>query len=139
MPAVPVSAHERHVPVHELAQHTPCWHWPDWHSVPAPHGAALSFFEQTPLLQTKPAAQSLAIAQVVRQVSFVPQRYVPHIEDVAAWQVPAPLQVRAWVNVPVPIGQVAATHVVPATYSSQAPAPLHEPSVPHEAASWSVH
>jgi len=41
--------------------------------VPAPHGAALSFFEQTPLLQTKPAAQSLTSVQVVRQVLFVSQ------------------------------------------------------------------
>ena len=52
VPTVPVRLQERHVPVHELAQQTPCWHWPDWHSVPAAHGAALSFFEQTPLLQT---------------------------------------------------------------------------------------
>jgi hypothetical protein len=52
VPAVAANAHERQSPVHELAQQTPCWHCPDWHSVPAPHGAALSFFEQTPLLQT---------------------------------------------------------------------------------------
>jgi hypothetical protein len=52
VPIAPGSAHERHVPVHELLQHTPCWHCPDWHSVPAPHVAPLSFFEQTPLLQT---------------------------------------------------------------------------------------
>lgn len=52
VPTVPGSAHERQVPVHELAQQTPCWHCPDWHSVPAVHTAALSFFEQTPLLQT---------------------------------------------------------------------------------------
>jgi hypothetical protein len=52
VPIVPDSAHERHVPVHELPQHTPCWHWPDWHSVPAPHVVPFSFFEQTPLLQT---------------------------------------------------------------------------------------
>jgi hypothetical protein len=73
VPAVPGSAHERQVPVHELAQQTPCWHCPDWHSVPPVHAAALSFFEQTPLLHTKPVAQSLAIVQVVRQVSFVSQ------------------------------------------------------------------
>jgi hypothetical protein len=52
VPAVPASAHERQSPVHELAQQTPCWHWPDWHSVPAPHGVESSFFEQTPVLQT---------------------------------------------------------------------------------------
>jgi hypothetical protein len=45
-------AHDRQVPVHELAQHTPCWHWPDWHSLPPPQTAPLSFFEHTPLLQT---------------------------------------------------------------------------------------
>jgi hypothetical protein len=52
VPTVPASAHERQIPVQELAQHTFCWHWPDWHSVPSAHGVELSFFEQTPLLHT---------------------------------------------------------------------------------------
>jgi hypothetical protein len=115
VPTAPGRAHERQVPVHELAQQTPCWHWPDWHSVPAAQVAALSFFEQTPLLQTKPVAQSFAVAQVVWQVLFVSQRYVLQDEEVPGWQVPVPVQVRAWVYVPAPTGQVASTHVVPAT------------------------
>jgi hypothetical protein len=113
VPTVPGSAHERQVPVHELAQQTFCWHCPDWHSVPAVHAAALSFFEQTPLLQTKPVAQSPSIVQVVRQVLFVLQAYVPQEAGVPTWHVPAPLQVRACVYVPVT--QVSAAHVVPAT------------------------
>jgi hypothetical protein len=52
VPIVPVSAHDRQVPVHELAQQTFCWHWPVWHSLPAAQTTPLSFFEQTPLLQT---------------------------------------------------------------------------------------
>jgi hypothetical protein len=116
VPAVSVSAHERQVPVHELAQQTPCWHCPDWHSVPAPHATESSFFEQTPLLQTKPAAQSVAsvaFAHVVRQMLFVLQAYVPHEAGVPTWHVPVPLQVRACVYVP--LAQVSAAHVVPAT------------------------
>jgi hypothetical protein len=52
VPMLPASAHDRHVPVHELVQQTPCWHSPVWHSVPAPHATPSSFFEQMPLLQT---------------------------------------------------------------------------------------
>lgn len=49
---LPAIAHDRQVPVQELVQQTPCWHRPDWQSVPAVHTAPGSFFEHTPLLQT---------------------------------------------------------------------------------------
>jgi hypothetical protein len=81
--------------------------------VPAPHVAALSFFEQTPLLQTKPAAQSFTVEHIVWQALFVSQAYVPHDDGVAVWQVPVPLHVRACVNMPAV--HVAVTQVVPAT------------------------
>jgi hypothetical protein len=51
--------------------------------------------------------------QVVRQVLFVLQAYVPHDEEVPAWQVPVPLHVPACVYMPPT--HVAAAHVVPAT------------------------
>lgn len=53
---------------------------------------------------------------------------------VADLQVPAPSQVRAFVWVDAPEGQLEATHTVPAAYRWQAPAPSQTPSVPHEAA-----
>jgi hypothetical protein len=71
VPIEAAMAHERQVPVHELLQQTPCAHWPDWHSLPAAHVAPLSFFEQTPLLQTYPAAQSPTAVQPVRHFPFV--------------------------------------------------------------------
>lgn len=49
---LPAIAHERHVPVQELVQQTPCWQRPVWHSVPAPQVAPFTFFEHTPPLQT---------------------------------------------------------------------------------------
>ena len=48
------------------------------------------------------------------------------------WQVPVPLQVRPGVNVD-PV-QLAPTQVVPVAYRRQAPAPLQNPSVPHDEA-----
>lgn len=51
-----------------------------------------------------------------------------HIDAVAAWQVPVPLQARALVSVE-PV-QVASPHDVPSAYSRQPPVPLHDPSLP---------
>jgi hypothetical protein len=51
--------------------------------------------------------------------------------------VPAPLHVRAGVNVEAE--QVGATHCVPVMYSRHAPAPLQVPSLPQLAAPASVH
>jgi hypothetical protein len=62
-------------------------------------------------LQTLGDAQSAAVAQVVLQ-ALVPQANGAQLDDVAVWQIPVPLHVRAGVNV-VP-EQVGATHCVPA-------------------------
>ena len=56
---------------------------------------------------------------------------------VAVWQVPVPLHICAGVNVE-PV-HVAPAHCVPATYSRQAPLPLHVPSAPQPAGPASVH
>ena len=53
---------------------------------------------------------------------------------VAAWQVPFPSQVRAFVWVDLPEGQLGPTQVVPAAYFAQAPDPSHTPVVPQLAA-----
>jgi hypothetical protein len=137
VPRLPASAHDRQVPVHELVQQTPCWQMPVPHSAPAVQAAPSSFFEQTPLLQTYPAAQSPAAVHEVRHVPFVLHAYVPQEDCVPAWQVPVPLHVRACVYVPA--AQVSAAHDVPAAYRSQAPAPSHAPFVPQLAAPASAH
>jgi hypothetical protein len=56
---------------------------------------------------------------------------------VALPQVPAPLQTRAllWV----PLEQEAPTQMVPDGYFWHAPAPSQTPLLPHEAAPWSAH
>jgi hypothetical protein len=53
---------------------------------------------------------------------------------VADLQVPVPSQVRAFVCVAAPEGQLDATHTVPAAYRWQAPAPSQTPLVLQEAA-----
>jgi hypothetical protein len=59
------------------------------------------------------------------------------LEVLAAVQVPVPLQLRAGVKVDPT--QVAAAHWVEPLYTRQAPLPLQTPSVPQEAAPWSMH
>jgi hypothetical protein len=111
VPALPASAHERHVPVQVDPQQTPCWHRPEAHSAALVHAAARGFFEHCPALQMLGAAQSASLAHAVRQVPLVPQLYAPHEIAVAAWQVPAPLHVRS--GVWLPAAHIAAAHAVP--------------------------
>ena len=63
--------------------------------------------------------------------------YAPQEEAVAAWQVPAPSQVRG--GVAFPALQVPPAQVVPAGQSAQAPAPLHIPVMPQLVASLPAH
>lgn len=97
VPALPVSAHERQVPVQLELQHTPCWQRPDAHSAAVVHAAASGFFEHWPALQTLGDAQSVSLVHAVRQEPLVPQLNGAQPIDVAAWQTPAPLQVRGGV------------------------------------------
>ena len=80
--------------------------------------------------------QSAFVVQVVLH-AVVPHTNGEQFAVDTVWQVPVPLQVRAGVAVD-PV-QVAATQVVPATYSRHAPAPLQVPSLPQLAAPASVH
>jgi hypothetical protein len=57
---------------------------------------------------------------------------------VAARQAPAPSQVRAFVCVDVPAGQVAPAHGVPAAKRWHAPLPSQTPLVPHDVAPMSL-
>jgi hypothetical protein len=136
VPGVPASAHDLHVAVQAVAQQTPCAQMPLVQSVFAVQAVPLGRFVQTPFAQMFGETQSAVTVHDVLHAP-VPHAYGSHIDVVAAWQVPAPLQARADVSVD-PV-QLAATHVVPPAYSRQPPAPSQVPSVPQPAAPASVH
>jgi hypothetical protein len=136
VPSVPASAHDLHVAVHAVAQQTLCAQMPLAQSVPAAHPAPFGRLVQTPLEQMFGETQSVSALHDILQTPE-PHPYGSHIDVVAAWHVPVPLQVRADVSVD-PV-QVAAAQVVPAAYRRHAPLPLHIPSVPQVAAVASVH
>jgi hypothetical protein len=126
VPSEPATAHDRQVPVQAPMQQTPCWQEPELHWAGVVQVAPRGSRPQLVPVQVFGDAQSAVVLQVVRHMP-VPHANGSHIDVLAAWQVPVPLQVRADVSVD-PV-QVAAAHCVPAAYSRHAPAPLQEPSV----------
>jgi len=136
VPTDPAIAHDWQVPPHAVAQQTPWAQNPDRHSPLAPHATPVAFLAQLPPMQVKGATQSVSTVHVVRQTA-APQLYGSHIDIVAAWQVPVPLQDRD--DVSVELVHVAAPHCVPAVYSRQPPEPLQKPSVPQLFMPWSAH
>ena len=72
VPVVPASAHDWQVPAQAVAQQTPCWQKPDWHSDGAPQVRPVGFFAHAPMTQTFGAVQSASA------VHDVLQRLVPH-------------------------------------------------------------
>ena len=111
VPSVPASAHDLQVAVHAVAQQIPCAQIPFAQSVLAVQVAPFGRLVQTLPMQTLGETQSVSAVQDVLQAP-VPQVNGSQADDVAARQVPVPLQVRAGVNVD-PL-QVAAAHEVPA-------------------------
>jgi hypothetical protein len=136
VPSVPASAHDLHVAVQVVAQQMPWAQMLLAQSLLAVQVAPLGRLVQTPVEQMFGDTQSVSTVQVVLQAP-VPHAYGSHIDDVAVWQVPVPLQARADVSVE-PL-QLAATQVVPAVYRRQAPVPLQVPSLPQVEAPASVH
>jgi hypothetical protein len=110
-PTEPASAHDLQVPVQAVAQQKPCAQKPELHSASAAHAALIGLRPQLPLLQVLGDAQSAAVVHDILH-ALLPHAYGAQLDEVAVWQVPVPLQVRAGVNV-VP-EQVGATHCVPA-------------------------
>ena len=108
---MPARAHDLQVAVQVVAQQIPWAQMPLAQSVFAVQVAPLGRFVQTPVEQTFGDTQSVSTVHVVLQAP-VPQVNGSHIDVVAVWQVPVPLQVREDVSVE-PV-QVAATQVVPA-------------------------
>jgi hypothetical protein len=72
-PSVPVSPHERQVPVHGPAQQYPCWQDPDAHSALVVQATPFTFLEQIVPLQTFPALQSPFTAHDALHWPPVPQ------------------------------------------------------------------
>ena len=94
VPGVAASAHDRQIPVHVLPQQTPCSQKPELHSAAPLQAALIGFRPQLPLLQVFGDAQSALVEQVVRHAAD-PHAKGAQLDDVAVWQVPVPLQVRA--------------------------------------------
>ena len=136
VPALPVSAHDRHVPAQAVAQQTPWAQKPELQSVPAPQVAPTGLRPQLPLVQVREGPQSASVWQAVWQVASSPQVNGAHEWLCPVAHVPRPSQRPAEVSVwP---AQLGAWQVTPAGYFWQAPAPLQTPSVPQLAApvSW---
>ena len=136
VPAAPVSAHDRQVPVHAVPQQTPWAQMVLLHSVPLEQTAPFGLSPHDPEMQDAGIAQSLSVAQVALQ-AFVPQANGKQEDDAGIPQVPAPSQVPPGVKVVPLVGQVAPWQEVPCWYFSQAPA-WHLPSVPQLDAPLSV-
>jgi hypothetical protein len=98
VPAEPLSAHDRQVPVQAVSQQTPCAQKPETHDAAVAQAAPGGSLPQLPLLQTLGATQSALVVQVALHMP-APQPNGSHMAVVALRQVPAPSQVRAWVNV----------------------------------------
>jgi hypothetical protein len=112
VPGVPVSAHDRQVPVQAVLQQTPCAQNPDWQAEPALQGDPGGSLPQLPPVQEFGEMQSVLVVQVVLQAP-VPHSNGSHICVVAVRQAPAPLQVWAKVSVE-PVQEAAFPHAVPA-------------------------
>jgi hypothetical protein len=72
VPTVPVSAHDRQMPTHAVAQQTPCSQKFELHSAAPPHAAPIGFLPQLFEMQVFGVVQSAVVPQVVRQAPFVP-------------------------------------------------------------------
>lgn len=115
---VPGNAHDLHVPWQALPQQTPCSQKPDAHSLAPPQVAPIPLSTQAVPLQVAGETQSAALvagAQLVLQTPLVlSQANDPaQVPVVGGWQVPAPSQMRAEVNV-APVQALATQGVVAA-------------------------
>jgi hypothetical protein len=116
-----------HSPEHAVWQHVPCAQIPLAQSNPTLQEAPSGSFPQLPPVQTFPPEQSVAVAQVVRQL-VPPQAYGVQLWFVPGVQFPIPSQRAASVTVD-PL-QVWVPQALPAAYTRHAPIPLQTPSVP---------
>ena len=66
---MPVSAHDRHIPVHAVRQQTPCAQNPLLHSLPAMQTAPSGLRPQLIVVQTLPDVQSAEVVHEARQLA----------------------------------------------------------------------
>jgi hypothetical protein len=99
-PSLPAIAHDRHVPVHAVAQQTPVTQKPEAQSLATAHAAPGGLGPQLPFTQTAPPLQSALLAQSARQLSPAAlHMYAPHESEAAVPHAPAPSQRAAWLTV----------------------------------------
>jgi len=92
-PSLPAIAHDRQVPLHAVAQQTPCAQNPEAQSLAVLHGVPGGFGPQLPLTQAAPPTQSASLPQSARQ-ALPPalHMYGPQLSVAAVPQAPAPSQ-----------------------------------------------
>ena len=66
-PIDPVTAHDTQEPAQEVAQQTPCAHWPDLHSAPSEQKAPFGLGPHEPLAQVLAPEQLVSLLQAVKQ------------------------------------------------------------------------
>jgi hypothetical protein len=98
-PSLPAIAHDLHVPLHAVAQQSPCSQCADAHSPAAKQGAPGGLGPQLPLTQAAPATQSALVVHTDRQLPAELHKYCPHESTAADAQVPSPSQRAACVTV----------------------------------------
>ena len=99
-PSLPAIAHDRHVPVHAVAQQTPVTQKPDAQSLAAAQAAPGGFGPQLPFTHAAPPTQSALLVQDARQLSpLALHMYAPHESEAALPHMPAPSQRAAWLTV----------------------------------------
>jgi len=126
VPTLPVALHVWQVLLQAVSQQTPSTQLPLEQSPPTLHIVPfVSTGTQALATQWLPVEQSLLETHDVTH-DEAPHAYAPHDWSVVVWQVPAPSQVRAGVNVETL--HAAATQVVPTVYLRQAPLPSQVPS-----------
>jgi hypothetical protein len=91
VPRALVSAQDRHVPVQETLQQTPCWQKPDAHSAFAVQSTPFSRLPHIVPLQTLTPLQLALVVQEVRHAPFVPHTYGSQGCCVPATHAPVPL------------------------------------------------
>jgi hypothetical protein len=69
VPTVPVSAHERQMPVHSVAQQTPCSQKSELHSAAAAQLAPTGFLPQLPEMHVFGVVQSAVVVHIIRQAA----------------------------------------------------------------------
>jgi hypothetical protein len=105
VPASPLTAHDLQVPVHAVAQQTPCSQKPEPQSAAAAQVPPSGFFPQLMAVQTFPVVHSADVAQVPRHPPVPPQRYGAQVCVVPIPHMPVPSQrpESVWVD-PVQLG-----------------------------------